>query len=60
MTKNGKRRPKTKPGANGASKKSARVNEKGMRVSGASENPPAAPDELQAEILAAERENPRI
>ncbi len=60
MTKNGKRRPKTKPGAKGACKKTARVDEKRASVFGASENPPAAPDELQAEILAAERENPRI
>ncbi len=51
MTKNGKRRPKSKPGANGASKKAAPVSAQSV---------PASPDDLQAEILDAERENPRI
>ena len=54
MAKNGNRRSKTKRDAKGASKTSASVSNRAVGLS------ETAPDELQAEIMAAERENPRI
>ena len=54
MANNGKRRTNNKLGVSGASEKSARMSAQAARPS------ETAPDELQAEILAAEIENPRI
>ena len=54
MAKNGNSRSKTKRDVKGASKTPASVSARAVGL------PETAPDELQAEIMAAERENPRI